>query len=1599
MLSLLIQIPYVQNLAINRISQKVSRDLGTHVSIEHLHLNFFDDLLVDNLLIKDESGDTLLYSRRAYFDIDRPLSGLLDNRLVFQQIDLQDSKCYLKTDSVGTTNYQFLLDYLKRNTENPTGEITQEEDNPFRLIFNPARIALDQIEFTHANDFNGRNSHLRLPFASAQLEKISSDDPLHFRDVSLLSPSFTLEKFPTEASTSSLILEDSKTEENSTQLRRKAKPLSFTVDFFDVTGGQARIIDGTKPKKQLLSNVIDLRDVSAYDINIEIEEFDWYKRAGQFSIDHLELKTPEGFLIKELTTHIVEIDTQQIHLDGLFLQTANSIVKDNVKLRYGSTEDFKDFENRVKLDINLANSKLALIDILHFANNLNRNEFFLLNGGKAIAFTGRLTGTINDLSAKNLHLQLADKGTLHGQFRLENITEKGSEALSLNLDSAALDILTLRQLIPNFNPPENYNKLGMLYFTGTFDGPFQDFRASGNLKTDLGQLRTNMRLSTGDSGIRNASYQGDIQLIDFDLAAWTGSDLYGLASFSAEVKNGQNLNIEDAYANLYAKLDTFHYKGYNYHDAIFQGELNKSFFNGQFYINDPNASLDFSGSVDFADSIPTVDFVATVRNIDFAALNISEKPLVASGDIDFNFDYHDLYNLDGFARGYNVIILDDTTTHVLDTVEILSVLGENGQKILDVDSDILDFHLQGIFDLELLPTTVEALFQHKHPRFAQRIRFADSIPDSLVANNDFVFFGTLDDSKGLQKLINRSLGDFKEIALEGHFKNEAADNFEYNVDLEAPLLQMSKNRFDDLVLKMNGQNEKSVWHLEAANLTLGKQAVKRLLFEGTMVSDSLLFSLETDDIANVLSEVDVGGLFYLNDSLFQFDLANTSFRMLNEPWEIVPNNYIQLGNHFVRTQNMVFLSDDSYLRITSPGDNSLALEAEKIDISFLDDFLKKDQLKFSGDLYSTLTLENLFARSELNLDLSIDSIRVNNDDYGQLTAAVVMDDIDHPAQVELNILDLGKAFNASGIFFVPLTKKTQGQASEYQFNVDIQNYPLKIAEYFIGHSISNTEGTVNATIELLKEDDKPAIYGPVILDGSLKIDYLGTTYSMDKQLVQASPTIFDFSDAMFYDELGNKAEIEGGIIHNYFKKFGLDAVIASPHFQFLNTEKNDNALYYGTGIGDGNIEFTGNFKRTNMRIQATTGDQTKLYIPVEDDYVTGGDAFIKFVFDQDSSKRRPGIVDLRGINLDMQLNITPEAEVQIIFDEFSGDIIQGTGTGSLNLTIERGGNFQMTGKYVIDQGQYLYTLLDFINKPFLIERGGVITWTGDPLAADLNMNATYTGLKVPPRNLIAEYLESGINSSAADAADITTQVDLVLSLQGILSQPQIGFDIQFPEIDPSLNNYIDSKLRILKEDASELNRQVYGLLFFNSFLPPSINLDLAATTVNTLSEFITSQLSNYVAAYITQGVEEVDYISGVDFYFDYNFYRSEDFIQGQETGVRTGSEFSLAPNIRFFDDRLAFSPGASIIEGTILQGSTFIGGDVKLDFYLTDDKRLKLSLFYKRFPSLGGSRNKVGLGFRFSKSYDSMGEIFGKAPGQDTTAFSPELIIREQSNK
>ncbi len=101
-------------------------------------------------------------------------------------------------------------------------------------------------------------------------------------------------------------------------------------------------------------------------------------------------------------------------------------------------------------------------------------------------------------------------------------------------------------------------------------------------------------------------------------------------------------------------------------------------------------------------------------------------------------------------------------------------------------------------------------------------------------------------------------------------------------------------------------------------------------------------------------------------------------------------------------------------------------------------------------------------------------------------------------------------------------------------------------------------------------------------------------------------------------------------------------------------------------------------------------------------------------------------VNLSGLQINFDLNVTPDAEVQIIFDPKLGDIIQGRGTGNLNMIINTTGDFQMFGDFTIEEGNYLFTAQNLINRKFIVEPGGIIRWTGDPINASIDIMAIYS---------------------------------------------------------------------------------------------------------------------------------------------------------------------------------------------------------------------------------------------------------------------------------
>ena len=284
--------------------------------------------------------------------------------------------------------------------------------------------------------------------------------------------------------------------------------------------------------------------------------------------------------------------------------------------------------------------------------------------------------------------------------------------------------------------------------------------------------------------------------------------------------------------------------------------------------------------------------------------------------------------------------------------------------------------------------------------------------------------------------------------------------------------------------------------------------------------------------------------------------------------------------------------------------------------------------------------------------------------------------------------------------------------------------------------------------------------------------------------------------------------------------------------------------------------------------------------------------------------------------------------------------------------------------------------------------GGTIRWTGDPYDATINVNAIYDGLRVPPYNFILEYL-----STNTDAAQRSTPVELSMDLVGSLLQPDITFGINFPNIDPSLRTYTDGKLRALRDDPSELNRQVFGLIVLGNFLPSPIvsttQQQQYITGINTLSEMLSNQLSNYLTDLLSDVVMDVGFISGIDFDINYRLYQ----IEGLESinlddPTTTRQQVQLGLKNYLFNDRLLINIGGNfdIINSDDVASSnlgSYIAGDFVIEYLLTADGRYKIRAYNRNETGLDFDTqvNETGVGFSYRTEFDSFQEFINSLFG------------------
>ncbi|NNE28153.1 MAG: hypothetical protein HKN16_00860 [Saprospiraceae bacterium] len=1559
---LILQIPVIQQWAASRGTDYLSDQLKTKVSLGSFDFRFFDKLILEDFYIEDLKGDTLIFASELETSMSANLIALFSKRLDLDDIVLQNAKINLEIeqgDSLSNLQRIFL------NLEN-TADKEEKSARPFKLDLQ--NIGLNNVNLTNLNRPKGLHQFYFMDDGWIEVESIDlAKNKFEISNVTLYSPDVLLELHPQNlVEVSSGSVGGSPTEDS-------------LQNIFNLSLNELRLAEGTfrlnnyrwGPEKLTPDSIMDFRFLEVTDIVLQADDLAMLGQDLTCQLNKLALNESSGFKLNRLKSDLLKMDERSVSFFDMKLETPKSSLGDTLIFKFREWTDLEDFNNKVLMDARFKNAELFFEDLMAFAPGLWNNNFFRLNSEKKVTIGGRVQGRINNLRGRNVNLKMGERTQLIGNFNSRNLAIKQQEVLNLDLKRMVTDMRTLRLLVPNFTPPSNFDKLGDLDFNGRFDGFFVDFVAYGALNTNLGTAELDMRMDLRD-GREKARYSGEMNLKDFDLGTWADNADFGSISIQSKVEDGLGLTLEDVNTALTATIDNFSFKNYNYQNAEITGRLTRNLFDGDLKIQDQNVDLDFSGAIRFGDTIPVFDFTASVRTLDLLPLNITQKPFSFTGDVDLNLVDNKIATIRGEASGKNLVLLiPGNDTLALDTVSLVTGLDGKGVRDLNFNSEVLQANMEGKFVLDEIPAYLAKFFLRNHPSISKRLKIKDPGPD--VESSFFTYNIDVPDSKNFLKLLDPNLHRVKDFHLEGEFNSER-DLLETSFDL--PYFGYAENSFEDLLFSLEGNEEDGNIYMEVGKSFLEDLELEPITLRGQLHADSLDFQFNAFSWTSVLDNLQLQGSLHVTDENYQITFLPGELVILKEAWQIGENNKISFDKGIVDIENFFLSNSGRSFLLESVGNRGIKAEAEGFEFSMIDQVWDYDKLDFNGAFNLSLRSTDIFELKDLRLSVLSDTMIVNGEDWGVFRLDARGNTLKEPADVYLSITKEEAQLTAEGRV-IP-QNNPDSAIPLLDFDLAVSRYPLHILEYWIENGISNTSGNFDMALKVDGPLNYPNFNGDIrIYDGATTLDFLNTRYFIYDETAKVTNTYIDATGGLIRDEFGNVATVQGGLTHDHIKNMGLDATISSDNFLALNTQKGDNDLFYGTAFADGFVTFTGNFRKPNIFINAAPERNTQIVIPISDYQDAGEVSFIEFINDSDtlSLNNQNQASEVLGVEMDMRLAMNENAEMRMVFDEKAGDEIKGVGTGDIRIDMYRNGDFRMNGNYVITSGQYLFTTFNVINKPFEVKQGGLIQWSGDPYNADINIVAEYSRLRAAPYNFIEEYIES-LESVKSEARQIT-DVDLIMNLTGKLLQPDIAFELSFPNVSPDIRNYVDSKLRSIEQDPNELNRQVFGLMVLGGFLPNTsassnaIGDYVGEAVTNTLTEFLSSQLSLLLTDLVSDVVRDGGVLSGIQLdvnYSNYNATQIDQFASGQ------GNEIGLRPKFLLWDDRVSIEAGGGVnFEGAT---GTYFGNDVVVEFAISQDRRLKARAYQKYDNTVLGNRNQFGLGVTYRREGDTFKELF-----------------------
>jgi hypothetical protein len=1254
-----------------------------------------------------------------------------------------------------------------------------------------------------------------------------------------------------------------------------------------------------------------------------------------------------GLVLTDLKTQVYG-SKKGVHIPAFDVRLPNSLLHlEDIHLKYDSLADLSHFFDKVRLNAPISNSHIAFSDLKAFVP-----EFKNVKGSASI--NGLITGRLSSLHFKNIKIKYGKSFLFNADLDVNGLPDSRElfiygQIKDLQVEKSDVQDFISQMTNKPFILPAEVNQLGLIRYKGNITGFLNNLVVFGNLNTNVGSVSSDILLKF-ENRLHELTYNGTIKSQNLLLGKLLSNKKLCKVSFNLNTI-GTKKEKTKFQGTVKGTFSEFQFNGYSYRDVLLGGKYDGKGYDGTVDLKDQNLDAHFVGKIDLTQKLPVYAFGLKVAKVNLNALKLIDTypGAVLSFNWNTNVVGNSLDNINGFIRFDSIRFTNQNKTLAIDKIQFISRIDAESTHF-NIESDYINGAFSGNFRYSTVGKTIDKIVQKYLPSLGNLAKnnTSDKFPNHIDIDLTIENTGKVSDILGLSYTLE-GVSTIKGVVDEKMDKIDVSANF--------PTFKSSNQQVDNLTLHFENSNQQL--QLTSRGQLQGKGGLQNIFLKASAAKDSVETHLGWQNAQQVTNAGEINTITKFKTSngktTAQLSVLPSQVIVSDSTWIIHPCKVDFKADSTIQIHNFIFDNHNQFVHVdgilSKKQTDSLNLVMNNLDLDFILGLLKLRSISIGGIVTGKATLLSVLQQPIFEANIGVKDLTLNHKWIGNGRITSYWD------KPNSQLLAHGAFLNEKKDTVVVANGVYTPRNDTLNVYYDARNFSIEFLTPYLESVVQNLKGNISGRVRMFG----PLKHGisfegdALLKNGQASIKMLNTTYYLNDSVHLTKNTI-KFNNMHIYDQERNPGSLSATLTHNgFFQHMKFDARIAGKNIMALNTQASDNDYFFGKAYADGKVHIFGDEKEANIVVEAKSMPKTQCYIQMGGTSKASSNTFINFVNKVNNSvKAIPAPHKLVGtdmnVKVDLNIECTPDADMELIVDPKGGDLLRGNGSGTLRVVFDTFTDMKLYGTYTVNTGYYLFTLQNLIRKEFKVDQGSTLAWTGNPRSAQVNIRALY------PLNASLKDL---IDASQLGNMRTSVPVNCVLKLTDNLMKPNIKFDIDLPQSDEGVKQLVRNTINT----DEMMNRQILYLLVFNRFYTPDYMRTATTSNLgpNEALSFATSTLSAQLNNWISQTFKSNSFSLGVD-------YRQTDQLSSDVQAqilYQPNNRWIVNGNIGYRNDILTTNTNRFI-------------SDVDFQYLLTQSGKLRFKAYNHTVDryQLRTATQTQGVGFIYKEDFVSTKDLF-----------------------